>query len=143
MTSVRRFTSMDVQAVNFVKAIYLHPARLSVADVYRILKEEAPSRGWKIGSLSTCYRIISTIPDGEKIYGREGEKAYERASLRQTRERFPNLIPDGCWGQLDNHDDLMDLIFNADAACVNLRSTFTVDGCQKYHAEREGVDSIE
>lgn len=77
--------SFDPEAVEFVKRLWEQPIKPTVAHVYRELVKKAAEEGWRIGSRATCYRLIAEIPYTEKVFFREGEKAWERKCMPKRR----------------------------------------------------------
>ncbi|GEN36123.1 MULTISPECIES: DNA-binding domain-containing protein [Paenibacillaceae] len=57
----KQFRSMDKQAVEFVTSMYQQAPRPSVPSIYRQLLAASKEKGWKVGSLTTCYRIVRDI----------------------------------------------------------------------------------
>ncbi|GEN35094.1 helix-turn-helix domain-containing protein [Aneurinibacillus danicus] len=57
----KQFRSMDRRAVEYIVSMYQQSPPPSVLSIYKKLLIVAEEKGWRIGSVSTCYRIIRQL----------------------------------------------------------------------------------
>ncbi|MDZ4042883.1 MAG: hypothetical protein U1D96_05235 [Eubacteriales bacterium] len=63
----RRHHSFDVEALVFIQETYLNDPAIKSHELIKKLKDEAPRRGWRIGSIKTLYRVIKELRLGVRL----------------------------------------------------------------------------
>lgn len=85
------------EAIDFIRGCYLQPMRPKTSHVYKMYLKKAEEMGWKIVSRQTLYREIEKIPEPQKCYARDGEKAYNAKYSPCITRTYDDLLINEYW----------------------------------------------
>ncbi len=85
-----------------VARLYLSRERLSLAECWRLASQKALENGWKVSARRTVATFIAKIPLAERVFTREGEKAYTDQCEPFIERDYSTLAANEAWNS-DHH----------------------------------------
>jgi len=90
-------SSLTPEMKAFLDLLYLDQNRPSLAWCCQRLAEKCRERGWRVPSYGAVRRYLKSIPAEERIFHREGQRAWENKILPSLLRDYDSITPNFVW----------------------------------------------